>query len=298
MTTKNIKKKPTLERRTSMKRIIHEKLSLFHYNPFQEKLKGEKMNEITSLQTPIEAAIGVDRNGRTSARRLYDFLELAPGQFSRWAKTNITENEFAEEGVDFKGFDINVEGNIVQDYTLTAHFAKKLCMKGNSRKAEMAREYFATVEERVKEKINHKDLTPTMQLLYGMLDQMANNERQIREAQALAQKAVDTAEAIKEAVTPVFDDWRTKTNDKIIKITKKACIPYADMRDEMYRALEQRAGCDLGTRLRNLRSRLSDKGGTKTAIDKLCKMDVIESDKKLREIFSKIVSEYEVKYCA
>ena len=142
------------------------------------------------------------------------------------------------------------------------------------------------------------DLSPQMQMLYGMLDQMAQTERQAREAKEIAVKAVETTEAIKEAVTPVFDDWRAKTNDKIIKITKKACIPYADMRDEMYRALEQRAGCDLGTRLRNLRSRLSDKGGTKTAIDKLCKMDVIESDKKLREIFSKIVSEYEVKYCA
>lgn len=256
------------------------------------------MNELTSLQTPIEAAIGVDRNGRTSARRLYDFLELAPGQFSRWAKTNITENEFAEEGVDFKGFDINVEGNIVQDYTLTAHFAKKLCMKGNSRKAEMAREYFATVEERVKEKINHKDLTPTMQLLYGMLDQMANNERQIREAQALAQKAVDTAEVIKEAIQPVFDNWRDETNKKFNRIQKSCGTQFSFLRNEMYQALEQRAGCDLNTRLRNLQARMNDKGCTKTEINKLSKMDVIESDKKLREIFSKIVAEYEVKYCA
>ena len=256
------------------------------------------MNEITLTLTPIEQAIGVDRNGRTSARRLYDFLELAPGQFSRWAKTNITENEFAEEGVDYKGFDINVEGNEVRDYTLTAHFAKKLCMKGNNHKAEMAREYFATIEEKVKEKIMRKDLTPQMQMLYGMLDQMAQTERQAREAKEIAQKAAETAEAIKDAVTPVFDDWRKKTNDKITKITKKSDKSYAEIRDEMYRALEQRAGCDLGTRLRNLRNRINDKGGTKTEIDKLCKMDVIESDKRLKEIFSKIVVEYEVRYCA
>ena len=256
------------------------------------------MNEIKLTLTPIEQAIGVDRNGRTSARRLYDFLELAPGQFSRWAKTNITENEFAEEGVDYKGFDINVEGNEVRDYTLTAHFAKKLCMKGNNHKAEMAREYFATIEEKVKEKIMRKDLTPQMQMLYGMLDQMAQTERQAREAKEIAQKAAETAEAIKDAVTPVFDDWRKKTNDKITKITKKSDKSYAEIRDEMYRALEQRAGCDLGTRLRNLRNRINDKGGTKTEIDKLCKMDVIESDKRLKEIFSKIVVEYEVRYCA
>ena len=256
------------------------------------------MNDISLLQTPIEQAIGVDRNGRTSARRLYDFLELAPGQFSRWAKTNIVENEFAEEGVDYKGFDINVEGNLVRDYTLTAHFAKKLSMKGNSQKSEMAREYFAKVEEKVKEKLTRTDLTPQMQMLYGMLDQMAETERQAREAKELAVKATETTEAIKEAIQPVLDDWRKVTNDKIIKITKKVCVPYADLRNEMYKVLEQRAGCDLGTRLRNLRSRVNDKGGTKTEVEKLCKMDVIESDKRLKEIFSKIVTEYEVKFCA
>lgn len=54
------------------------------------------MNELetTKMQTPIEIALGVDENGMTTARALYDFLELAQGQFSRWAKTNIESNEF------------------------------------------------------------------------------------------------------------------------------------------------------------------------------------------------------------
>lgn len=38
----------------------------------------------------------------------------------------ILESEFAEEGIDYEGFDINVEGNLVKDYKLTAKFAKKL----------------------------------------------------------------------------------------------------------------------------------------------------------------------------
>lgn len=46
---------------------------------------------------------------------------------------------------------IDVEGNKAVDYKLTAHFAKKLSVKGNSEKAEQAREYFTTVEERVKQ---------------------------------------------------------------------------------------------------------------------------------------------------
>ena len=43
------------------------------------------MNDIinTSNQTPIEIALGIDEEGMTTARKLYSFLELAQGQFSR-----------------------------------------------------------------------------------------------------------------------------------------------------------------------------------------------------------------------
>ena len=58
------------------------------------------MNELqqtTSFLTPIEVELGVDENGMTTARKLYSFLELRKADFARWAKTNITENEFATE---------------------------------------------------------------------------------------------------------------------------------------------------------------------------------------------------------
>lgn len=106
---------------------------------------------ITVGHTPIEIALGIDEQGRTTARKLYAFLELAKGQFSRWARTNIVDNDFAEEGVDYWGFDINVEGNKTVDYTLDAAFAKKLAMTSNTEKGELAREYFIKVEERLKE---------------------------------------------------------------------------------------------------------------------------------------------------
>lgn len=50
------------------------------------------MNELskTKLQTPIEIALGIDENGMTTARKLYTFLELRPGDFARWCKKNIT----------------------------------------------------------------------------------------------------------------------------------------------------------------------------------------------------------------
>lgn len=128
------------------------------------------MNELqrnTSFLTPIEIELGVDENGMTTAKKLYNFLELSPSNYSKWCRTNIVENSFAEENVDYWAFVLNDEwgGQATTDYKLTAHFAKKLSVKGNSEKAEQAREYFATVEERVKQKaIDLTQLSPELQM--------------------------------------------------------------------------------------------------------------------------------------
>lgn len=142
------------------------------------------------------------------------------------------------------------------------------------------------------------DLSPQMQMLYGMLDQMAQTERQAKEAKEIAQKAIDATENIKEAVKPVFDNWREEVNKKFNRIQRNADKQFNVLRVEMYSELERRAGCDLATRLRNKKQRMSESGCTKKEINDYNRMDIIEEDKKLREIFTKIVAEYEIKYCA
>jgi phage anti-repressor protein len=110
------------------------------------------MNEITNAtdKTPIEVALQVGEDNTVSARNVYKFLELADGQFSRWSKKNILENDFAAENEDYRGFDINVEGNKTTDYKLSLAFAKKLCMASNTAKGEAARDYFVKVETKLK----------------------------------------------------------------------------------------------------------------------------------------------------
>lgn len=53
--------------------------------------------EVTMAQTPIEIALGVDENGMTTAKKLYEFLEMDKSHYSRWVKANIVDNEFATE---------------------------------------------------------------------------------------------------------------------------------------------------------------------------------------------------------
>ena len=157
---------------------------------------------------------------------------------------------------------------------------------------------------KVKETVN-TELSPELQALQGLLNQMIQKEledkerdRKIALANEAAQKAIETTENIKEAVKPIFDNWREEMNAKFNRIQRCADKPFNVLRVEMYSELERRAGCDLGKRLRNKRERMMDSGRTKTEINNLNKMDIIEENKKLREIFSKIVTEYEIKYCA
>ena len=148
-------------------------------------------------------------------------------------------------------------------------------------------------------------LSPGLQMLQGLLEQMVQKEledkerdRQIALANETAQKAIETTEIIKEAVQPVFDNWREIMTAKINKIQKASGISHSELRAEIYAQVERRGTCDLSKRLRNMKQRMADGGYTKTAIEKCNKMDVIEADAGIKEIFGKIVAEYEIKYCA
>lgn len=157
---------------------------------------------------------------------------------------------------------------------------------------------------RTKQIVN-EELSPQTQLILQLAQNIANKELQDKErdkqialANETAKRAVETTENIKEAVKPVFDNWREEANRKFNRIQRNADKPFNILRCEMYSELEQRAGCDLSARLRNKKHRMEESGFTKKQINDYNKMDIIEEDKKLREIFSKIVSEYEIKYCA
>lgn len=120
--------------------------------------------------TPIEIALGIDTDKRTTAKKLYEFLEMDKSQYSRWYKNNITNNEFAEEGIDYEVYDIEVEnpqgGRPTQDFKLTASFAKKLSMTAKNEKGEQAREYFIETENKLKEVvIDMEGLSTEMQAL-------------------------------------------------------------------------------------------------------------------------------------
>lgn len=258
------------------------------------------------ILTPIEIALGIDENGMTTAKRLYEFLELAKGQFSRWSKTNILDNPFAEEGIDYWGFDINVEGNVTQDYRITSRFAKKLSMKGNGKKAEDARDYFTKVEDGAKQMVlRMQEVSPQLQVMINMeLEQKRQAKEQERQAAEIAavkeqgQKVVERVESIREVVAIDTTSWREDTRNLINKMAQEigGGMAFQQIRTESYELLEKRMGANLKQRLINKRRRMAEEGTCKSARDKLSYVDIIAEDKKLVEGYTAIVKEMAIKY--
>jgi len=108
-----------------------------------------------------------------------------------------------------------------------------------------------------------------------------------------------TTQSIKETIIAQPDNWREDINRMINKIVDRiGGKKFSEVRTESYSLLEQRAHVDLTRRLQNLQIRLMNEGATKTTINKANKMDVIEADPKLREIYTAIIKEYTIKYVA
>lgn len=151
-----------------------------------------------------------------------------------------------------------------------------------------------------------EELSPQMQLIMQMVNNMAQKEladkerdRQIALAQETAEKAVETTERMKDEIISPFENWRDDINKKVRQISIASGIPYQGLFTTMYSDLEHIGRCDLSTRQRNKRERMERAGCTKTDIQKeTTKIAVIEGDARLKQIFEDIVRKYGMKYLA
>lgn len=268
----------------------------------------------TSFQTPIEIALGVDENGMTTAKKLYAFLELEPKNYSRWCRTNIVENEFDEENVDYWAFVINEERNFnpnpTTDYKLTAHFAKKLSVKGNSAKAEEAREYFTRLEEKAKQHvIDRTQLSPQTQALMALTESIAKTELEQKRQAEQIQRLEDNQRILtdtfqKTTDTDGFQNWANKCLSKIAEspnfnkgVGRQS--NYAFARNESYQRLKEKWNCNLDDRVARAKGRAMERnpGITKAELNAINKLTVIVGDKSLRPVYETVIKEMMIAYC-
>ena len=259
--------------------------------------------EPTELQTPIEIVLGIDKNGMTTAKKLYEFLEMDKSHYSRWVKANIVDNEFATENEDYfyspSMANESGRGNYADDYKLTAHFAKKLSMKGNGAKAEEARDYFTTLEERVKQKvIDLNQLSPELQMFQKIFNVVAEQELEQKRQALQIERVEEAVSNMKEIFTEPIGDWKNDINTRVREISIKSGIGYQELYGQMYGELENTAHCSLKRLQENKKTRMEKAGNTKSAIkDGTTKIAIVYEKPQLKAIFEGIVKRYAMRYC-
>ena len=217
-------------------------------------------------------------------------LGFTDGNSVRWARVHT----YLEEIGYFARSGDKVKPNSATDTYIPENIFYRLAMKA---KNETAEKFQALVADEILPSIRKtgsysaKPVSPLEALRYTV-EVLEQQEKRLNQIES-------TQQAIKDAVIAEPDNWREDINRKMNKITERiGANQYREIRSESYKLLEQRAGVLLERRLDNKKARMLKEGASKTAIDNTRKIDVIDEDKKLREIYGKIVAEYLIKYLA
>ena len=104
------------------------------------------MNELIHIE---QTQIGAENVNSVNARKIYKYLELADGQFSRWIKLCIEKYDFIKD-VDYITLDMKVGATSYYDYIVSMDMAKELCMVSDSEKGKETRKYFIGIEKQSK----------------------------------------------------------------------------------------------------------------------------------------------------
>lgn len=131
-----------------------------------------------------------------------------------------------------------------------------------------------------------------------MAQQLVDQERKMKELESGLNEANEKIDNVSNIMTLNPKEWRSEINKIInsIAFKKGGEASYKDIRNESYQLLEMRAKCDLERRLNNRKRNMAFEGASKSQIKNTNKMDVIESDRRLTEIYLSIVKEMAIKY--
>lgn len=231
-----------------------------------------------------------------SGRELYEFLEVAT-PYTRWFE-RMTEYGFAEN-VDFTVIAKNVHDDTAfggvrkfTDHAMKLDMAKEISMIQRTEKGKQARQYFIQVEKEYKQQLfDTSNLSPELQMFQGIFTAVAKQELETK-------RLATQMENITEIVALNTTDWRKDCRTLINKMaqTQGGYGAYQEIQAAIYEEVDRRAGSSLKIRLTNLRNRMAGEGVSKSKRDKTNKLDVIEKDKKLKQIYLAAVKDFAIKY--
>ncbi|WFB57513.1 ORF6N domain-containing protein [Paenibacillus sp. BR1-192] len=170
-------------------------------------------------------------------------------------------------------------------------------LQAKSLNTDQAWEAYETLVDdyyRVKEmQIDLSLLTPEMQMFKLTFDAVAKVQLEAAQTKQELIGLQTTVSTIKETFLQRDDNWRQDIT-RLLNRAASRLGGFREVRTESYRLLEERGRCNLNIRVANLKERLAESGATKTKINDANRLDVIESDPRLKEIYTTIVKELSI----
>lgn len=236
--------------------------------------------------------ITTSENGEqlVSGRELHEFLEVGT-EYKKWF-SRMTEYGFVEN-TDFTRVTQKcpTPGGVqnITDHAMTLDMAKEISMIQRTEKGKQARLYFIEVEKQYK--LDTSTLSPELQFMNSVVQSLAKQEMATKQ---LSNKLDNITEIVALNTT----DWRKDCRALINKMAKTqgGFGAYQEIQAAIYEEVDRRAGSSLNTRLTNLRRRAAEEGVSKSKRDKMNKLDVIEMDKRLKEIYLAVVKDFAIRY--
>lgn len=266
-----------------------------------KKSKDDKNNTTTTItlsasdKTPIEIALQIDKDGMTTASKLYSFLELDITHFSRWCRKNIINNKFATKNEDYVILAINGDnsskGRPKTDYKLTSEFAKKLSMTGNTEKHEQARDYFIACEQ------GFKIATAKLQARNDDIQALAQSVNNLVQKIDSKFDSLETRISTLESNTTLkslpkkqrFTYWQSKMFPKYQALAEYFEIQLKDLYKNLYREF-QNMYPDIEL------NQIVDDYCYENKLETCYTLDAIEHDKTVRVLFEQLVDTLLEKY--
>ena len=266
------------------------------------KSKDDKNNTITTTtpstsdKTPIEIALQIDKDGMTTASKLYAFLELLPSNFARWCKKNIVNNKFATENEDYFPFIMQEERDKPKnpkpktDYKLTSEFAKKLSMTGNTEKHEQARNYFIACEQGLKIataklQARNDDIQTLAQSVNNLVQKIDNKFDSLEARVSTLENTTPKSLPKKQR----FTYWQSKMFPKYQALAEYFEIQLKDLYKNLYREF-QNMYPDIEL------NQIVDDYCYENKLETCYTLDAIEHDKTVRVLFEQLVDTLLEKY--
>lgn len=268
------------------------------------KSKDDKNNTITTItpstsdKTPIEIALQIDKDGMTTASKLYAFLELLPSNFARWCKKNIVNNKFATENEDYFPFIMQEERDKPKnpkpktDYKLTSEFAKKLSMTGNTEKHEQARDYFIACEQGLKIataklQVKNDDIQALAQSVNNLVQKIDSKFNSLESRVSTLENNTTIPKALPKKQR--FTYWQSKMFPKYQALADYFEIQLKDLYKNLYREF-QNMYPDIEL------NQIVDDYCYENKLETCYTLDAIEHDKTVRVLFEQLVDTLLEKY--